>query len=183
MQLFVEWVPFKEMKANTISIWVRDPKDCCLNPCINSKLFNILCGNVGPKMDMLACPGNAKLPQLCTTLPHHQIHLVDALQCTLKGLREVYANPPGMQHPSGCTYGREILRCFVFLLLLTGFLKHGGPRLFGCQSPGQNMYSFLPTDGDVCNLLRRMYVQAQKACSVSGCIKMNKNTYKLATSL
>ena len=94
IQLSVEWVPSKEMKADAISRWVRDPEDCCLNPRIFSKVLHLLRGDVRPKVDMFASPGNAKLPLFCSRWPHYQAHLGDALRCPLEGLREVYANPP-----------------------------------------------------------------------------------------
>ena len=47
-----------------------------------------------PEVDMFASPGNAQLRAFVSRWPHHQAIAVNALDCDLQPLRQVYADPP-----------------------------------------------------------------------------------------
>jgi hypothetical protein len=94
VQLSVQWVPSKDMQADSLSRWELDKGDYTLNPQLFSTVLQEFKKWVSPSVDMFASPGNKKFPQFVSRWPHFQAKAVDALKCHLGCFQEVYANPP-----------------------------------------------------------------------------------------
>ena len=99
----VEWVPSQEMQADGISRWGKDKGDYTLHKNIFLLAQRHFSPHIHPEVDMFASPGNTKLPLFCSRWPHFQAHKVDALNCPLQDLTQVYANPPGPSYRIGFT--------------------------------------------------------------------------------
>ena len=56
--------------------------------------FKIFSPFINLKTDLFASPGNKKFDQFVSRWPHWQATAVDALQCPLENLGDLYANPP-----------------------------------------------------------------------------------------
>lgn len=94
--LKVNWVATKDMLADNISRWSKDPGDYALNPKIFQFIQAQFKEHVTLETDMFASPGNHKLRQYVARWPHWGAVAVDALTCPLESLgRGLYANPPG----------------------------------------------------------------------------------------
>ena len=103
IQVSVEWVPSQDMKADTISRWVRDPEDCSLHPHLFQTMVQNFRGVLQPQVDMFASPANAKITLVWTKWPHYQAYLVDALPCPVGALLGFTPTPHGQSSHSGCT--------------------------------------------------------------------------------
>ena len=92
--LDVQWVPSENMIADSLSRWGQDKGDYTLKKVLFQKVLTFFEKDIAPDTDMFASPGNAKFQQYVTRYPHHQAYKLDALNCGLWDLSEVYANPP-----------------------------------------------------------------------------------------
>ena len=94
IHLSIQWVPPKDMQADSLSRWTYDQGDYTLD----TPLFNFLLHKmhpwIVPTVDCFASPGNHKLQNFISRWAHHQAVQVDALTCPLGDFTSVYANPP-----------------------------------------------------------------------------------------
>jgi hypothetical protein len=92
--LQVNWVPSEKCLADPISRWEIDRGDYTLDPELFQKIQNHFRNFIHLKTDLFASPGNKKLDQFVSRWAHWEATAVDALQCPLDGLGDLYANPP-----------------------------------------------------------------------------------------
>ena len=92
--LQVNWVPSEKCLADPISRWERDRGDYTLDPLLFHYIKNFFKDFVTLKTDLFASPGNKKLDQFVSRWAHWEAVAVDALQCPLDNLGDLYANPP-----------------------------------------------------------------------------------------
>ena len=94
VHLSIEWVPSKEMMADSLSRLPMDRGDYTLHPPLFQWILKYMSPWINPTVDCFASPGNHQLPQYISRNPHHSALLTDALTCSLESLKEIYANPP-----------------------------------------------------------------------------------------
>ena len=92
--LQVNWVPSKDCLADPISRWEMDREDYTLDPLLFHHVKEYFKSFIHLKTDLFASPGNKKMDQFVSRWPHWEAVAVDALQCPLDNLGDLYANPP-----------------------------------------------------------------------------------------
>jgi len=94
IQLQVQWVPSQQQVADQLTRWRKDPGDYTLEMETFQKIIKFFQKYIQPEVDMFCSPGNKKIPKACTRWPHWGSFLVDALNCDLSQVGQVYTNPP-----------------------------------------------------------------------------------------
>eukprot|EP00667_Euglena_gracilis_P006679 EG_transcript_6737 len=94
VNLQVNWVPSKECLADPISRWEMDRGDYSLDPQLFQWLRQQFQNFINLETDLFASPGNKKLPNFVARWPHWEATAVNALQCPLDNMGDLYANPP-----------------------------------------------------------------------------------------
>ena len=92
--LQVKWVPSERCLADPLSRWSKDRGDYSLDPSLFKYLQKFFSPHITLQTDLFASPGNKKLENFVSRWPHWEAKGVDALQCPLDNLGDLYANPP-----------------------------------------------------------------------------------------